>query len=131
MASDEGSWHDAADFPSHTPATYTKLAATRSDDAEANIRLYYQNTDNTVKQLMFEGHNKKWRKEKDISIKDAKPGTSLSAVSGSDEVRLFYQNTDNYIKLQYTTSDIEWTRGKSNPMRTGTTGHGNELANML
>lgn len=66
---------------------------------------------------MFEGHNKKWRREKDIGIKDATPGTSLSAVSGSDEVRLFYQNTENHIKLQYTTSDIEWTRGKSNPIQ--------------
>lgn len=112
VAGEEGTWQNAADFPSYTPATYTKLAATRSNDSGANIRLYYQNTDNTIKQLMFDNRNKNWRKEKDIGIQDAKPGTNLAAVSGGDEVRLFYQNTANYIKMQYTTPNIDWTRGK-------------------
>jgi hypothetical protein len=111
---EEGNWLDASDFPSSiTPATYSKLTAIRSNDAGANIRLYYQATDNTVKQLRFESAHSKWLKEKDIEIRDAKPGTHLSAVTGGDEIRVFYQNNGNKIKMQYTDTRVEWTRGKS------------------
>ncbi|GAB1311937.1 hypothetical protein MFIFM68171_02147 [Madurella fahalii] len=93
----EGVWEDITDFPCFQPAVNSKLAATRTDNKNANIHVVYQDVDNSIKELVYEDKHKRWRKPTSLKIKDARIGTNLSIISGNSD---------------YSNPDTNWTSGK-------------------
>ncbi|KAI3317183.1 hypothetical protein HD806DRAFT_515680 [Xylariaceae sp. AK1471] len=105
---ESGQWKDGDDFPVKYVLAESQLAAVRSDENNATIRVFFQLEDKTIRGIKYDGYDAKWY-DSDILINDACPGSSLSTVAGgSGEVRLFYQGSDGKVKEQYSTPDYPW-----------------------
>ncbi|KAJ6189006.1 hypothetical protein N7519_003914 [Penicillium mononematosum] len=112
-AGDEGEWEDDTNFPSKQTLPATQLTAVRTDEDDANIQLYYQDLDGSVKEMKYISDAKGWH-EDETGIQDAQPGTSLFALCGGNnfETRLYYQDEQNKLQERYTNTMENWRNSK-------------------
>lgn len=113
---DPRTWEDDPNFPAITVSANTRLSATLSDDEEdANVHVFYQATDGSIKEIKYEASGNTWYEEGETVVTEAKPGTSLSVVGTAGELRLFYQTAQDLVKERYSDANIDWTEGKRAP----------------
>ncbi|KAK4239306.1 hypothetical protein C8A03DRAFT_32645 [Achaetomium macrosporum] len=112
-AADSGSSTAATTFPAVSPLRGSKLAAVRSEDGKVHV--FYQARDHSLREMLFapgagwaavEGEDRQVVAGSD----SAKPGTSLTAVSGGwAEVRLFYVTPADKLAGVYADDHTRWT----------------------
>ncbi|KAL1981057.1 hypothetical protein VTN96DRAFT_3122 [Rasamsonia emersonii] len=104
-AGDEGEWTDAK-FPAVKPLQSTQLTAARTDEDNANIHVYYQDEDHSIRELKYSADDDAWY-ENETCVANALPGTGLSIITGGDgnEIRLFHQDSQNQIREIYSDTD--------------------------
>lgn len=112
-------WKDGGDLKSANLATVSQLAVARPGQDRSNLRVYYQDQTNNVREITYFERRGNWSVSPQM-FPTARAGTSISAVSAKPpgDVRLYFQGDNNKLREWFMNgrnngNQNPWSSGKS------------------